>query len=115
MQIKKIKQNKRITNVVKHTEIFTECLLKIGEKDFTISLTITYEDYRGGENYLLFLMVEKLNPWDESCKDYMDIQYYVRNCIKKIYSSIDYEKVSKQLMKFIKQILDDNQIVNLWE
>ena len=60
-------------------------------------------------------MIGKLNPWDESCKDYMDIQSYVRNCVKKIYPDIDYERVSKQLMKFIKQILDDNQIVNLWE
>ena len=115
MQIKKIQQNKRITNVVKHKEIFTKCLLKICEKDFLINITICYEDYKDGENYLLYLMIQKLNPWDESYKDYMDIQSYVKNCIKKIYPNIDYERVSKQLMKFIKQIFDDNQIVNLWE
>ena len=115
MKIEKIQQNKRIVNIVKHTEIFTKCLIKIGEKDCPINLTITYEDYRDGDNFLLSLMIEKLNPWDESCQEYMDIETYIQNCLQKIYSDLDNEKASKQMLNFITQILDENDIVNLWE
>ncbi len=115
MKIKKTQQTKRITNIIHHTEIFTKCLIIIDNKDYPIDITICYEDYLCHEKFVLFLMLEKLNQWDESCKEYMDIKTYVRNCIKKIYPDIDFEKVSKQVMKLIQKILDENQIENLWE
>ena len=119
MKVKKMQQDKRVKNVVEHIEIVTKFLFKINNKDSPINLTIVYEDYKNGENFLLYLMIEKFNPWDEYCKDYLDIESYVSNCITKIYPDIDnvdeHTEISKKMFDLISQILDDNEVVNLWD
>ncbi len=116
MKIKKLNELKKIVSIIHKTDIVIDCAVKIESTHYPFQILIGYENYIHEKKYLLFIKINKFKEeWNKEYSEYMELKQYIENCVKHTYPNINIKKVSKMLFDYIYQILDDNQIENLWE